>query len=691
MNFVLKAVLFSFATLILVSCSKGNDVILDASGKHPASWVVSLNGGNHPINYLTSPEKCQQCHGADLSGGVSKVSCFSSSLNGISCHAVGPQGHAAGWALPGAHGARAKAAAIGVNGIAFCKNCHGIDYRGAGVAQKDCFRCHTTAPHAPKPWSGTPNHATADTSNAPACAQCHTGRANLSAAGAANLPATAIIGATGCFNNTLCHGVMGHASDPQPWALPANHGARAKADPGAGGNTGFAACQSCHGPTFATVLAGNSCTSCHGVAAPHPQKANWTLAAGALSHVSAGQGNAAVCIACHNSTTKNLSEPYLTRFASSPAGSFNPALSGTPNCFNASLCHADVRKTSNCDACHSTASTNPFKSMAGVTAATDVKAGAHTKHLIATVQVPQLSANIACSECHSVPATPVISGVHRNGTNNVSFGTLATKGNSLTVTYTPATGACSNTYCHGATLTGGTNKNPVWNDTAYLAGGCGVCHGFPPLTTSGVHTGKVASDCHNCHTNVNVSGTGFVDPTLHINGILEVSFLPNHPGATPTTNPVYPGATHAPQAGSFSTACAGCHDVATSSITPAGSGFPVAAGSPPKCAGCHLTWSNGDCSDCHGAGGGVGRPNGTTFPNRVGDHNNANHSGRACTVCHPFTSGDTRHGWSSSRTKSTAAQVLIVTAPTLGVTSWNPVTHQCTASCHSPVNEVRTW
>ncbi len=202
--------------LMLISlwgCSTANDtpVTVDTSGNHPAGWAVASVGGNHPAAFLSAPDKCKECHGAELSGGISRVSCFSADRNGMSCHAQGPYGHPAGWSDPAAHGAHAKAAVSGVDGMAFCANCHGTDYRGAGAIGKDCLRCHTTAPHPPKPWTGaTISHTTTNPGNAPVCAQCHTGRSNLSPEGLAKLPATAIIGAGGCFNNTLCHGVMGH-------------------------------------------------------------------------------------------------------------------------------------------------------------------------------------------------------------------------------------------------------------------------------------------------------------------------------------------------------------------------------------------------------------------------------------------------------------------------------------------------
>jgi len=663
--------------MALFGCSNGSNtsIVLDSTGKHPANWLVPLDGGNHPVTYLTSPEKCLECHGTDLKGGVSNVSCFSADRNGITCHAQGPSGHPTGWNNPSAHGAHAKAAATGANGIAFCKNCHGADYSKV-LGTKSCTGCHgVAAPHPPKPWFGSAStHKNTDTSNAPACAACHTNRANLSIAGAATLPATAMLGTTGCFNNTLCHGAMGHSSDPQPWSSPANHGARAIAEPGAAGNYGLATCQQCHGTDFSGGNVKQSCFPCHGVPAPHPKRADWTLKAGVLSHVAAGEGNISVCVSCHTTGTKNLAEPYLTRFASSPAGSFVSTV--TPGCFNTSTCHGDVRKTTNCDACHSTATSVPFKSMVGATAASDTKVGAHVKHLNASTQAPAYSSNIACSECHAVPGTPAISGAHRNGTNDIAFGTVAKTG-SLIPTYAASTGVCANTYCHGTTLTGGgSNKSPVWNQTNYLVAGCATCHGYPPTSVrNGAATHSTSSSCSGCHAHVNATNNGFSDPSKHINGTIEASGAASH---------VFPNPGSSHKGSSNGTGCLGCHAFGSST-----SGYPVTSGTPPDCRACHLNANPGtdpQCSDCHGSAANnnsatlAGRPvaGGATFPNRPGQHNRSEHVGRACTVCHPFTSGSPLHGW-SNRTKSTAAQVG---GAGTSINSWNPVTKSCSPVCH---------
>ena len=244
----------------LWGCSGANDnaVILDSSGKHPVGWVVAANGGGHPAAHLSAPGKCTECHGNDLKGGISKVSCFSADRNGMTCHAQGPSGHPAGWGLGSAHGAHAKAAAVGSDGLAFCKNCHGADYRG-GTAGVSCFSCHTASPHAP--WLGATAsiHSTTDVTNADACGGCHGGGAKLTAPIAP--PANA-----GCFNNTLCHNVR-HSTPTYSGSAHRPGGTGALL---ANSKAPYTNCSGCHetvttGGPYPAAVPGDApfCSGCH--------------------------------------------------------------------------------------------------------------------------------------------------------------------------------------------------------------------------------------------------------------------------------------------------------------------------------------------------------------------------------------------------------------------------------------------
>ncbi len=304
----------------------------------PPDWVVVPSGGQHAKSatrdFLANGGSipCTECHGADLSGGTSKVSCFG---NPAGCH----HGPVSGWIAtsPAAqnHGASAKQAP-GSSGFVSCLICHGSNFSG-GSSEVSCFTCHgVNAPHAPKPWrglSGSPyTHTdTAEAGNAPVCYQCHayTGTANTNNP---HIPPTPATPGTepGCFNGTMCHNQAGH---PAGWAAsaPADqpHGDAAKKDNTAA-EQGFPYCQICHGSSFSGGTSGVSCYTCHGVSAPHAPKP-WR--GSPYSHTDTAEtGNTPVCYQCHAYTgTANPNNPHIPP---------TPATPGTePGCFNGTMCH----------------------------------------------------------------------------------------------------------------------------------------------------------------------------------------------------------------------------------------------------------------------------------------------------------------------------------------------------------------
>jgi hypothetical protein len=323
----------------------GGESHIDASGKSVSGWVVVPTGGSHSSTATqefsagSGSFSCTQCHGAELSGGISSVSCFG---NPAGCH----HGPVAGWVAtaPAAqnHGVSAKKAP-GSSGFVSCQICHGNNFSGGG-SQVSCFTCHgVNAPHAPAPWRGSPyTHVTTDQKNTPVCAQCHfPGSPN----NPANHPATpAPPGTTpGCFNNTLCHGenpvphpVGNTWVTTPPAAQP--HGNDAKAAPGA--TTGFAYCHACHGTgttspaNFGGGSSGVDCYSCHGVSAPHAPKP-WRSSAGSVyTHTTTVEaGNASVCAQCHFPGSPN--NPANHPLEPAPAGT-------APGCFNSTLCHGTM-------------------------------------------------------------------------------------------------------------------------------------------------------------------------------------------------------------------------------------------------------------------------------------------------------------------------------------------------------------
>ena len=285
------------------------------NGTSAAGWTNPAGGSLHAITatneYVSGGalDSCAECHGADLSGGIAKASCFDP-LSASSCH----HGTIAGWSDPALHGAAAKRAP-GSSSFFACQICHGNDFSGggAGIACEDCH--DVPAPHPSAPWlSGAGvTHTNTDPSNTPVCAQCHFfGSPN----NPANLPPTPAPAGTppGCFNSTLCHGQLTHAV---PF-IAATHTAITSA-------TFTANCGICHAVTGTSpVSSAPLCTTCHAAASPL---------------------TALNCTSCH---------------ASPPSGGA-PAGAAYPNVPGAHATHIALNSVGSpisCDTCHNGLGTN---------------------------------------------------------------------------------------------------------------------------------------------------------------------------------------------------------------------------------------------------------------------------------------------------------------------------------------------
>ncbi len=103
--------------------------------KHSADWL--------PAGHMTAAQadiaSCQECHGADLGGGISKASCTACHLGGpTDVHLVSFSGYT--W-LQGGHGRYVLA-----NGTTACSNdfCHGFDLKGVTNSGPACNgTCHS--------------------------------------------------------------------------------------------------------------------------------------------------------------------------------------------------------------------------------------------------------------------------------------------------------------------------------------------------------------------------------------------------------------------------------------------------------------------------------------------------------------------------------------------------------------------
>ncbi len=372
-----------------------------------------------------------------------------------------------------------------------CAKCHGADFMG-GVAGVSCTQCHTKGPtscdtcHGQPPDTGAHQaHALGAVGRKLDCGECHVKPAQFddpghltTSDGKAKQKATITFGAQAAL-----------------------------AGPGRSGAPSFngATCSNvaCHGGAFQDSKASSTqpawkggsaaCGSCHGLPP--------------ASH----DASSTTCSACHHLVTPPGGKPI------------NAALhvDGTVQVGDGS---------GTCSACHGSAeSAAPPRDLSGNTTPSALGVGAHRAHLIGT---HDLSAPIACSACHQVPAV-----VHSPGhidhplPATVTFSGLALA-DGAKPTWDRNTASCSTSYCHG----GGTRladdtafklRMPVWTLGTSQAF-CGSCHGLPPGDF--VHAGITFPDCARCHATtvapnggILVSGPAGARTSTHINGVVDVT------------------------------------------------------------------------------------------------------------------------------------------------------------------------
>lgn len=266
----------------------------------------------------------------------------------------------------------------------------------------------------------------------------------------------------------------------------------------------------------------------------------------------------------------------------------------------------------------------------GALGASPVSAGAHATHAS--------SGSIQCLACHNGYTTnpmgnnkiemgfgvspqtwsgfvsQVNSGtINVNSSLNAGYSWGAAAG--TTLNQAPGQAVSCSVYCHGSTLTGGSNQAPTWTGSSQAS--CGSCHGVsaaaPP--TSGGHlrhagsgTTGLALACSSCHGTS--GGTG------HLNGSVswDVSALASQGGsaqyrglASGATGAVAPSASYGQCANLY------CHG-----------GKSVTWGGPPLPT---------DCSGCHGGlATGPDYANGTPKANSHAKHVAVN--GLTCNLCH---------------------------------------------------------
>ena len=205
---------------------------------HPEGWMSSSSENYHgSVVAQEGWEQCTGCHGADLTGGISGISCSA-------CH-DGPSGHSEDWMNESSnnfHGP--KVVQVGWEP---CKACHGADLTG-GISGISCFACHDGPSGHPEGWMNESSDNFHGQKVVQAgwetCKACH---------------GTDFMGGISGISCFTCHdGPSGH---PEDWLNPGTenfHGAAIKRS-----GWDMKDCRACHGHDYAGGIAGYSCLTCH--------------------------------------------------------------------------------------------------------------------------------------------------------------------------------------------------------------------------------------------------------------------------------------------------------------------------------------------------------------------------------------------------------------------------------------------
>jgi len=241
-------------------------------------------------------------------------------------------------------------------------------------------------------------------------------------------------------------------------------------------------------------------TYCHGA----------TLGAGGTNHDpvwTTVNGTQAACGTCHGIP------PPAPHSTSTACGGCHTGYSAAT--VNAAL-HVDGKldvAAMACNSCHgSTANPAPPAGTQGETATSTRAVGAHQAHVAGGT----LSNPTACGECHAVPASTS----HANGIVEVVWGALARTGGSAPA-WNRTSNTCSGTWCHGAKLTGGTRRTPVWTTVDGTQDACGTCHGLPPKSGHHDEGDHRRAGCGACHGGAYTAAVA--DKSLHLNGRFDIT------------------------------------------------------------------------------------------------------------------------------------------------------------------------
>jgi hypothetical protein len=253
-NVTFQIILIAALAVMLSSCSTANQdsplSFVDASGNHPDGWITA-----HGSYAAPDGSPCMYCHGDDLAGGITGVSCSS---DAVGCHSGGPAFHPADWLDSSLTGNAWHGDAYNnffqINGFE-CVDCHDP----VGVAWPDggnCVVCHfsPTGGKSPGGWAhaSTGHSSFAGSPEQSVCVTCH--EVNISFG---NQPS--------CHNchDVVIHAVpnLGHEQSVSTSGQFTTLCSTCHAISGTSPNASAPLCVSCH--TESSPYSGANCTSCH--------------------------------------------------------------------------------------------------------------------------------------------------------------------------------------------------------------------------------------------------------------------------------------------------------------------------------------------------------------------------------------------------------------------------------------------
>ena len=318
-----------------------------------------------------------------------------------------------------------------------------------------------------------------------------------------------VLGLAACSDRNIPVAVSTH---PDGWVSPTSdvfHGDFVNEGASKGEN-----CASCHGADFSGGPSNVSCYTCHAIY-PHPDEFRFP-----------SQVN------FHGKTVAQVANWDLSQCQSCHGTDYAGAGVAEKNCL---ACHTAPNGPEDCSTCHgSQINPAPPEDLAGHVDPMFVTVGAHQAHLQGGDLWGDNSA--LCRNCHVVPATYDAPGHIDDAAPKaeIVFGTLATHGGKLDPTYDPSGASCGGTYCHGGfVFTLAESENPrgyaeptiegnnvtlVWTDVGAGQAECGTCHGIPPTG----HIEASPNQCANCHAKVVDPDLNIINPSLHINGEVNV-------------------------------------------------------------------------------------------------------------------------------------------------------------------------